>query len=296
MKINQIEMFIQTCQCGSIAEAARKLNKSRTTLSAAISAFEDELGVKLLNRTGNTVQLTDIGEAIVNDCERILMVSDDIKNKCQYHLDGVESALRIARDDALPESLWRKLVQELNAKFPGTSISIYVAPPPELEQMVQQNIIDVAYCLLPDEHQLSRSNHLSLGQIRMMSVAHREHPLARLRKVISSDLEHYTEIVLAYIDDNGLKAVNPKTNKYIALPFFEHLRDAVLDGTGWSYVPALLINQHLRKGTIKVLKHSKAMSWQSYGEIAQSELRRGEVIQWLSEQLEEYLQNENSQA
>lgn len=293
MKVSQIEMFIHTSQCGSIAEAARKLDKSRTTVSAAISAFEDELGVSLLKRSGNTVQLTDIGEAIANDCERLLMIADEIKSKCQHHNDGVESALRIARDDALPESLWRKLVQQLNEKFPGTSISIYVAPPPELEEMVQQNIIDVAYCLLPPDQQLTHSNHLELGQIRMMSVAHKDHPLSRLRKVLSTDLALYTEVVLAYIDENGLKPVNPHTSKFIALPFFEHLRDAVLDGTGWSYVPALLINQYLRKGTIKVLKHNKAMNWQTYGEISPAESRRGEILQWLSEQLEEYLLKAN---
>lgn len=293
MKINQIEMFIHTSQSGSIAEAARKLNKSRTTVSAALSAFEDDLGVQLLDRTGNKVQLTDIGEAIANDCERLLMIANDIQGKCDQHLNGVESSLRIARDDALPESLWRRLVQQMSERFPGTSISIYVAPPPELEQMVQQNIIDVAYSLLPSDHQIPRVHHYELGQIHMMSVAHKSHPLSRLRKVNSTDMERYTEIALAYIDDESLRAVTPRSSNFIALPFFEHLRDAVLDGAGWSYVPALLINEHLREGTITVLKHNKAMSWQPYGEIVESEARRGAVIQWLSDQLENYLLEAN---
>lgn len=289
MKTSQVEMFLHTSYTGSIAEAARKLNKSRTTVSAALSTLEDDLGVKLLTRTGNRVKLTEIGEAVANDCERLIMIANDIQTKCTQHLNGVESALRIARDDALPESLWRALLQQLNTRFPNTSFSVYVAPPPELEDMVAQNVVDVAYGLLPRHHKIPRVLQLDLGQIRMMSVAHKNHPLSQLRKVNSSDLERYTEIALAYIDEEGLKPVDPKSSNYIALTFYEHLRNAVLDGTGWSDVPALLINDHLREGTIKVIKHNKAMTWQPYGEMVESESRRGAVIQWLSDQLENYL-------
>ncbi|MEJ2763029.1 LysR family transcriptional regulator [Photobacterium sp. MCCC 1A19761] len=293
MKISQVEMFIHTSQSGSIAEAARKLNKSRTTVSAALSALEDDLGVQLLTRSGNKVILTEIGEAIANDCERLLQISKDIQDKCHQHLNGVETSLRIARDDALPEVLWRQLIQAMSERFPNTSISIYVAPPPELEQMVQENIVDVAYTLLADDHRISQLSQNKLGQIRMMSVAHQDHPLGRLRQVKRSDMDRYTEVALAYIDDESLKAFTPRASNFIALPFFEHMRDAVLDNTGWAYVPALLINEYLREGTLKVLKYNQAMSWQSYGEIMKSDSRPGSVIQWLSDQLADYLLEAN---
>ncbi|MDO6498552.1 LysR family transcriptional regulator [Photobacterium sanguinicancri] len=289
MKISQVEMFLHASQTGSISEAARKLGKSRTTVSAALSALEDDLGVKLLTRTGNRILLTDIGQTVANDCVRLAMIANEIKTKCTQHIEGVESAIRIARDDALPESLWRDLIKQLKHTFPKTSLSVYVAPPPELENLVEQNIVDVAYGLLPANHRAPRLHHVDLGQIRMMSVAHKDHPLSQLRKVHSADLERYTEIALAYIDDESLKAVSPKSTNYIALAFYEYLRNAVVDGTGWSYVPDLLIKDRLRDGTVKVIKHNRAMSWQPYGEIVEQESRRGAVIQWLSDQLEDYL-------
>ena len=85
----------------------------------------------------------------------------------------------------------------------------------------------------------------------------------------------------------------PKAGKYIALSFYEHLRDAVLDQTGWSSLPAILIKQHLREGTLKVIKYNRAMNWQSYGEVVENEARRGTVVKWLSEQLETYLFDES---
>ncbi|WP_422766695.1 LysR family transcriptional regulator [Photobacterium leiognathi subsp. mandapamensis] len=293
MRTNQIEMFLYAIKTGSIAEAARKLGKSRTTVSAALSALEDELGIALLNRTGNQIIPTDVGDAIANDFERMLLIAHDIETRCAQHLAGVESTIRIARDDSLPESVWRKLLREIRHQFPQTSVSIYSAPPQELEDMVTQNLVDVAYGLIPDTHQLSRLHQIDLGQIRVMSVAHKDHPLSQLRKVTSADLERFTEIAVAYIDEENLKIVTPKAGKYIALSFYEHLRDAVLDQTGWSYLPAILIKQHLREGTLKVIKYNRAMNWQAYGEVVESESRRTPVIKWLSDQIETYLFDES---
>ncbi|WP_305838583.1 LysR family transcriptional regulator [Photobacterium leiognathi] len=293
MRTNQIEMFLYAIKTGSIAEAARKPWKSRTTVSAALSALEDELGIALLNRTGNQIIPTDVGEAIANDFERRLLIARDIETRCAQHLAGVESTIRIARDDSLPEPVWRKLLREIRHQFPQTSVSIYSAPPQELEEMATQNLVDVAYGLIPDTHQLSRLHQIDLGQIRVMSVAHKDHPLSQLRKVTSADLERFTEIAVAYIDEENLKIVTPKAGKYIALSFYEHLRDAVLDQTGWSYLPAILIKQHLREGTLKVIKYNRAMSWQAYGEVVESESRRTPVIKWLSDQIETYLFDES---
>ena len=127
----------------------------------------------------------------------------------------------------------------------------------------------------------------------MMSVAHKDHPLSQLRKVNNADLERYTEIAVAYFDEESLRIVTPKAGKYIALSFYEHLRDAVLDQTGWSSLPAILIKQHLREGTLQVIKYNRAMNWQSYGEVVENESRRGTVVKWLSEQLENYLFDES---
>jgi len=168
-------MFIYAVNTGSIAEAARKLEKSRTTVSAALSAL-------------------------------VTLIANDIIAKCEQHRDGVESMLRIVRDDSLPEELWRDLIRQMNTLFPKTSISIYISPTPEIVNMVEENLVDVAYGLLPSHQDSPRLYYSDLGQIRMMSVAHADHPLCKLQKVTSGDLERFKEVVIAYIDDDGLRA------------------------------------------------------------------------------------------
>ncbi len=289
MRSSQIEMFLTAIDKGSIAGAARELEKSRTTVSAAISALEDSLGVELLERSGNSVRLTDVGRMIHDDCERLVQAVYDIEGKCRQFRSGIESALRIGRDDALPEEFWREVIRDIGHEFPESSVSIYVAPPPELYEMVDENMVDVAFGLLPETRTFGRINSKKLGQVRMMSVVHRDHPLAQVQRIQRADLEKYTEITLAYVDDEGLKALDPISPHYIALPFYEHLRDAVLDGTGWSNVPSVLLRKFLRSGSLQVLKHSNAVQWQHYGQITAMDTQVGALTAWLSDKLENYL-------
>jgi len=70
MRIEQIESVLAVVESGSVAAAARRLGQSRTTVSTAISALEDELGVTLFERSGNRpecVNLYPTVEAIFPD-------------------------------------------------------------------------------------------------------------------------------------------------------------------------------------------------------------------------------------
>ena len=82
MRIEHIEYFVATARLGSIAKAALSLGRRRSTVSMAISALEDELGVKLFERTGNSLQLSAIGESILDDCHRPLSRRLGSKQRC----------------------------------------------------------------------------------------------------------------------------------------------------------------------------------------------------------------------
>ena len=289
MRLIQIEMFLLAVKTGSISEAAIQLGKSRSTVSAALLALEDELGVNLLLRSGNKIELSYIGENIVVDCQRILHLYQNIHAKCAHHLTGAESALRIARDDALPEQFWSQLVLKIEKRFPHTSLSMYAAPTPELIDYVENNKVDIAYGIITNTHDYQRHVRRELGQLRMMVVAAATHPLHTIgNRLTSSDLALYTEIVLAYMD--GLLKVEASiSHRYIGLTFYEYLRDAVCNGVGWAKVPAPLITEQLRNETLKVLSYKKAMSWETYGEITGVNFCRGTVTDWIAAQIEHYL-------
>ncbi len=71
-KLHAMHVFVAIAEVGSFAHAARNLALSPPAATRAISALEEQLGVKLFQRTTRHVRLTDAGQRYFTDCKRIL--------------------------------------------------------------------------------------------------------------------------------------------------------------------------------------------------------------------------------
>jgi hypothetical protein len=63
--------------------------------------------------------LTEIGEQVLDDCKRLLQAANSLKLKCEHYASGAEVALRVARDDAIPEAVWRRCWGRCATSFPA---------------------------------------------------------------------------------------------------------------------------------------------------------------------------------
>lgn len=286
MKTSQIQVFLAVVRNASIAGAARELGRSRTTVSTILSSLEDELGVELFERSGNQLHLSAIGEAIVTDCRRFDQVAGQILARCSQHLSGAESLVRIARDDSIPEDVWREMLKQ---RFPMTSLSIYLAPPKELPDLVRQQSVDVAYGLMPELISEGYQWWRELADVQMLTVAAPGHPLSQLRRVTQDDLVRHTEITLSYMKDAVLVAESPETANYLAFTQYELIRDAVIDGTGWADLPQPLVAGFLERGELTVIRHRSARWWKTFSALESEQAQNGPVVNWLADALERYL-------
>lgn len=67
-----MKIFVRVAESGGFAEAARMLHMSPPAVTRAISALEDQIGVRLFTRTTRSVKLTEAGGGYLDDCRRIL--------------------------------------------------------------------------------------------------------------------------------------------------------------------------------------------------------------------------------
>ena len=71
-RIDAMKVFVTAVDEGSLAGAARRLKRSPTAVSRALSFLEGRLGVELLHRTTRTLKLSDAGERYAAACRRVL--------------------------------------------------------------------------------------------------------------------------------------------------------------------------------------------------------------------------------
>lgn len=67
-----METFVEVAETEGFSAAARELRKSKSAVSKYISALEEQLGARLLNRTTRRLHLTEEGKAYYQRCKRIL--------------------------------------------------------------------------------------------------------------------------------------------------------------------------------------------------------------------------------
>lgn len=247
MRIEHIDYFVATARLGSIAKAAASVGRQRSTVSMAIAALEDELGVKLFERTGNSLVLSAVGESILEDCHRLLSLNLGIKHRCLIGDQTQHQELRIGRDDALSEAFWRHIILQLRQRYPHLSLSMRFASSDELPDLVRQQHLDIAYGVSENLYDPAEGLHRRvLGRIVMrMMIAH-DHPLSRLQYATDADLRTLAQIT--YMDSSNQERFHMEHvgSERIALSSFELIRDAIRDGLGWGYVPEPLLQLERR--------------------------------------------------
>ncbi|EMR13659.1 HTH-type transcriptional regulator [Methylophaga lonarensis MPL] len=255
MRVEQVEAFVKTAEHGSFAKAAMAMGMQRSTVSAAVSSLEDELAIPLFERSGNSLQITPVGQSLLADSQRLLQSATRIKQLSTQHLEGIESELRIARDDALPEVFWHQCMHDLHAAFPQTSTSVYLLPTQEHQEFIDSGIVDISFGV---NHTVDPA--FRLGMIEQRTVVSPTHPLANLAQVTESDLSQYTQICLTFLQRGQLVVQNQIGRQYSGLTMYELIRDAVLRGDGWAILPSTLTQPYLSQQQLVSLATETALS------------------------------------
>src|SRR5947207_12759182 len=68
--LNALMIFAKVIEANSFSEAARRLKMPISTVSRRIADLEDQLGVRLLERSTRTLRLTDVGSAALRHAHR----------------------------------------------------------------------------------------------------------------------------------------------------------------------------------------------------------------------------------
>src|SRR5579864_2709568 len=93
MSLDQVRTFIAAAEEGSFSAAGRKLRRAQSVVSQTLANLEQQLGVKLFDRTARYPRLTDQGQALLNDARAIADDLDSFKARAKTLREGLEPEL-----------------------------------------------------------------------------------------------------------------------------------------------------------------------------------------------------------
>lgn len=172
----------------NLTEAAKALFTSQPGVSKAIIELEEELGVDIFTRHGKRIRgLTEPGRMVLNSVELIMKEIDSLKRIGKEYASQDSGSFTIATTHTQARYTLPKVVQAFMQKFPKVRLSLLQGNPKQLAEMVQKDQADLAIAtesiaavdglvslpcyqwehvvVVPPDHSLLRSKHLSLEEI-----------------------------------------------------------------------------------------------------------------------------------
>jgi len=123
---DDLKYFLAMAEQGSLSAAARKLNVSQPTLSRRLTALEENVGAELFSRTRTGLEMTALGEEMMNHARHMQDDVHAIERLITGHDSSLQGSVVISCTEAIG-SLW--LVQQLlgfRKQYPGITVDVKV--------------------------------------------------------------------------------------------------------------------------------------------------------------------------
>jgi DNA-binding transcriptional LysR family regulator len=124
--LNSLALFAKVVQAASFSEAARRLKMPISTVSRRIAELEDELGVRLLERSTRNLRLTELGAEVLEHAIRSAELSEAVEGVVSNRLSNITGTLKLSAMPSVSDTLLTPLVTTFQSSYPDVRVQILV--------------------------------------------------------------------------------------------------------------------------------------------------------------------------
>ena len=132
-RLKRMSVFAKVVELGSFTAAARQLQMSVSSISQTVSKLEDELQVKLLNRSTRSIGLTEAGKIYYQGCRRMLLEVRDVHEQLYAFNNTPIGTLRIGCSSTMAQNVLAAMTADMLKEYPGLTVNLVTGiPAPDL--------------------------------------------------------------------------------------------------------------------------------------------------------------------
>ncbi|MCO5143887.1 MAG: LysR family transcriptional regulator [Oligoflexia bacterium] len=251
--IDQAAAFAAVAKEGTFQKAAKRLGKGHSAVMYSVKQLEEELQLKLFDRTGYRSALTSEGLLILKYCKKLLNTTEEITHVCRKLKGGWEPRVSLVYDGVIDFNTISDVLLKINKDDIPTEIKVASAHLDEVEKRFDQEDADMMLTILPNQQQKNPS--IQLKSLKVLLVASKDFPLSKEKKKISvSELNNFTYIgVRGSTAGIGLSTEQIELKSIFIVNDFYTKKQAILKKLGYGWLPDYMVSQELRKKTLCVL-------------------------------------------
>jgi DNA-binding transcriptional LysR family regulator len=245
--LHELQCFDAVACVGSFQAAADKLHRTHPTVFAAVRKLEQQLGLKLLDRSGYRVALTEGGRSFHRTAQGLLRSVESLQTHAAQLAMGQESELRIVVGDLCPLAATLGLLRQFFNACPGTRLHLHF----EALSGAWERLFDGEADLILHHIDNSdpRLDFIELFEVQLIPVVAPGFLPFRITGSITP--EQMRDFCQCIIRDTARHS--PPRNYFVLegaqqWTVADQLmkKEVILQGMGWGHMPSFLISEELR--------------------------------------------------
>ncbi|SHG72040.1 LysR family transcriptional regulator, hydrogen peroxide-inducible genes activator [Flavobacterium fluvii] len=151
MTITQLQYVLAVAEHKNFTLAAEKCFVTQPTLSMQIQKIEEELNVLIFDRSKKPIQLTDIGQKIVNQAKNIVIEADRIKDIVEHQKGFIGGEFRLGIIPTIMPTLLPMFLNNFIKKYPKIRLIIEELNTDDILLRLKNGHLDAAIAATPLE-------------------------------------------------------------------------------------------------------------------------------------------------
>ncbi|HEX3077341.1 MAG TPA: LysR family transcriptional regulator [Lachnospiraceae bacterium] len=257
MEIRNIISFIKIVELNSFSKAAAELGYSQSTVTMQIKQLESELQVKLFDRFGKNIALTEDGKKFLHYSNEIVTAAQNAKCALS-HSSEPSGELAIGVLESVGATFLPTILNRYHTLFPQVTTVIRIGTLPELTHLLNTNQVDVIWIF--DESVTNRDwIKVYEREQKIVLISSPNHPLHNRTGIQIQDIlsEPFllTEKDCSYriAFEKTISERNGKLNIFLEIGNTEIIKKFVQSDLGLSLLPLFSVKDELERGTLGIL-------------------------------------------
>lgn len=289
--ITQLEYVMAVYKYGHFAKAAEACFVTQPTLSMQIQKLEEDLGVKIFDRSKKPILLTEVGKKLIEQIQSVLFEVKKIENIVKSEETGkLEGELVVGIIPTIAPYLLPILLPAIEKKFTGINLKILELQTDQILAALENDEIDVGILATPTK--TPKMFEMPLYYEPFSLLTRKGHPLAQLKKVKYSSLKRDEIWLLAeghcmrhqILDICSSKNFKDENRKFkFESGSLETLKNLVESYGGYTLLPALATD-HIGNHT-QLIPFERPIPAREVGLIYRREHYKNNLIEALGESI-----------
>ena len=283
--LRQLEVFLATARYENVSRAAQSLAMSQSAASGSLKELERQFGIRLFDRVGKRLQLSDLGRQLRPRAESLLAQASDFEQA----LGGEEvvGRLQVGATLTIGNYLAVGMIAAFRRRFPGADVALTVANTRSIAERVADFELDMGLIEGELHHPDLEITHWLEDELQVFAAP--DHPLAVAGRALD-DRDLLAQQWIVRESGSGTRqsfaramhGILPDLHIALELQHTEAIKRAVEAGLGVGCLSNISLTDAFRRGSLVPLEvRNRDFRRQLYLITRRDKFRSRALDQWL---------------